>query len=362
MNANILKFYIILLLPCLLIAGNSQAKSVVDRSAIVPAIQTNFGRDGHPQRLLVELVLTAQSEALLQATKIKNKLEAANLAYQQSILAVTRKAPGAAYNYLQEAVQLNPSNLDYLQPASRLAFTLERYDEAEMYQVMVVNLANATMQPPDYRMANLLDDLAGIYVKQWRLEEAESLVRQGLALREQTLGEMNPWVAVSLEKIASLKMQLDEPDEIEALLMRSLHILQTASGKEHSHAAWAMHKLADFYGSQQRFAQAERLYQRAITIWQADSEDRRLDLAASLKGLGELYVAQERLDDARMQFEKMLAALQQVLDEEHPAIDAARDKLGRLDQELHVRQDQAVHGADQSEHRDIPGSNRQSRS
>ena len=157
-------------------------------------------------------------------------------------------------------------------------------------------------------------------------------------------------------------MQLDEPDEIEALLTRSLDILQTASGKEHSQAAWAMHKLADFYGSQQRFSSAESLYQRAIAIWQVDSEDRRLDLAASLKGLGELYAAQERLDDARMQFEQMLALLQQVLGEEHPATDAARDKLARLDQELHVRRDEAAHGEDRSDHRDILGSNRQSRS
>jgi len=124
------------------------------------------------------------------------------------------------------------------------------------------------------------------------------------------------------------------PHEVEGLLTRSLDILQIAKGEEHPHVAWAMHELAEFYRSQQRLEQAESLYQRAIAIWQVDSEDRRLDLAVSLDGLGELYVAQERLDDARAQFEQMRVLLHQVLDEEHPAINAARDRLARLDDKL----------------------------
>ena len=128
-------------------------------------------------------------------------------------------------------------------------------------------------------------------------------------------------------------MRLDEPDKAEELLMRSLHIQQTAHGDERPQVARAMHKLANFYRSQQKnLAQAESLYQHAVDIWQADkSGDRRLDLAASLEGLGELYVAQGNLDDARDQLEKMQALLEQVLGEEHPVIDAARNRLARLD-------------------------------
>ncbi len=362
MNANILKGYITLLLAWLLIAGNSQAVSAAEHFPIIAAIQTDSGRDGQQQRLLFEPALSVPTEAQLQKVKIKSRLDAANSAYRQSILAVSRKDLNAAYTYLQEAVQLHPSNLDYLQPASRLAFALGKYREAETYQVMVLKIANASLQGVDHRMAALLDNLAVIYIKQSRMEEAEFLLRQGLALREQALGEMHPWVAISLGKIASLKMHLDQPHEVEGLLTRSLHILQTASGEDHPHAAWAMHRLADFYRSQQRLAPAESLYQQAIAIWKTDSGDRRLNLAVSLKGLGELYVAQERLDDARAQFEQMLALLQQVFGGEHPAIDAARDQLARLDQELHSGQDEVVDGADRSEHRAILGSTQQHRS
>lgn len=337
MKANNIKFYVTLLLPSLLITGNIQAGNAAENATIIAAIQTNYEEKVVQKNPLTVPTQAAQKEALLQEVKIKSRFEAANAAYRQSALAVSLKNFDAAYTYIQEAVQLHPSNLDYLQPASQLAFAQSKYSEAEIYQTMALKIANTTLQASDHKIAIMLDNLAAIYIKQSRGEEAENLLRQSLALREQALGSMDPWVAISLDKIASLKMHLNEPDEVEELLTRSLHILQSASGKDHTNAAWAMHKLANFYRYQQNYEPAEKLYQQAIAIWQADSGDRRLDLAASLKGLGELYMSQELLDEAKTQFEQMQALLQQVLDKEHPAIDAAKVQLARVDAESNYR-------------------------
>jgi len=331
MNANSLKIHRTLLLACLLAVGNSHAKPTTEYPAIMADMHVNPGRDVQQQQPLTESGPPAPTTAMLQEAKVKSRQAAANFAYQQAILAASTNDLDATYTFLREAVQLGPSELDYLQPASRVAFALGKYGDAEAYQIMVLKIANATLQTSDHRKAALLDDLAVIYIEQSRMVEAQSLLRQGLALREQSLGKMSPWVAISLTKIATLKMRLDETDEVEGLLLRSLHIIQSAEGEEHPHAAMAMHKLADFYHSQQRLALAEGLYQRAIAIWQANPEEPRENLIIGLKSLGELYVSQEKLDKASAQFTQMLPLLRQLLGEDHPAIHTARGQLAKLD-------------------------------
>ncbi len=333
MNINNMKAYITLSLSCLLIASGSHASYALERPSIISTTQTNIDPAVYKQHRLNGTPQPAPSEALLQEAKINSRLEAAALAYQQSIIATSRKEPDTTYAYLQEAIQLHPSNPEYLQPASKLAFALGKYDEAEMYQLMLLKVVTATLPAPDHIVATMLDNLALIYFNQSRIGKAESLLHQSLAIREQTLGDMHPWVSISLNKIAGLKMHLNKPDKAEELLIRSLHIQQTAKGNEHSQVAMAMHKLANFYrGQQKNLTRAESLYQQAADVWHADNSGGwRLDLAVNRRGLGELYVAQGRFDDAREQFEKMQALLKQALSEGHPAIDAARNRLVRLD-------------------------------
>jgi len=134
MNTNILKIFVTLLLPCLLIAGNSQASAAPEHFAIIAAVQTSSELDGQQQHLLGGPSKPAPTVAMLQEAKIKSRLVAASFAYRQSILATSKNELDAAYAYLQEAVQLHPSNLDYLQSASRMAFALGKYHAAETYQ------------------------------------------------------------------------------------------------------------------------------------------------------------------------------------------------------------------------------------
>ncbi|PLY14569.1 MAG: kinesin [Sedimenticola sp.] len=329
MNSTILKVSITLLLPACLLASNSQAQQTDSHLPIINAIERDGVVIDQSQHLPAKQTLTTPSEVLLEEVKTSNRLQAAQIAYRQSNMERVKHHPESAYRYLQEAVALHPSNLDYLQLASQLAYTLERYDEAEAYQLRAVENARITLTIEDHRMATLLENLAAIYLRQMHLDKSALLLQQALSIRENVLGKMDPMVAVSLNKIASLKIIRGQIPGVEELLTRSLNIMQTASGHEHPNTAWAMHKLADFLRTQQRLEQAETLYQQAVAIWESAPDDRRIDQATSRRALGEVLMAQNRPTEAEKEFKQVVTLLNELLGEEHPFTEAARNQLAK---------------------------------
>jgi len=318
------RLHFTLTLLSLLLSGSSWA------STIDMLVANDPGSVSQLQSTALETPPPSPSEEFLKQVRVNSRRQAAGAAFNLSVIAAGRNDFTSARSLIEEAIQLSPLNPDYLRAAAGIAYSIREYDKAEEYQVMVVEIARSALGTDDLRVAELLDELGIVYVAQNRYSEAESLLKQSLAIREKSSGELHPSLAGSLNDLAGFAMQGGRFDEAEQLLKRALHILDTSGDANQSDTAMAMHNLGDFYANQKRFSEANVYYQRAMLVWEETSVKDRLELAATLNELGSFYHSQQRLDEAKPQFELVITLLSGDFGQDHSYVRTALSGLENL--------------------------------
>lgn len=295
------------------------------------AVSADTRRNERKQIQIGEMVSFTEKSPPEQL-RINNNQQAAEVAYNLSIAAANRNDLTLARTLIEEAIQLNHLNLDYLAFATDIAFVKKEYDKAEEYQVMMLLVARSTLGLNDLQVAVILDQLAVINMAQEHYEEARYRLKEGLQLRERMLGDNHLLIILSLNKLALLAIGQKLPTIAEPLLKRSLDIARKVSGPHHSNSAVLLAGLADFYQSEGRLEEAEVHYKEAISIWVKSPHDQSSRLI-SQNSLGELFMNQQRFDDARLQFEEVLFQLKQYYKKDHPYIQQAIENIALLDAE-----------------------------
>ncbi|HHJ15080.1 MAG TPA: tetratricopeptide repeat protein [Gammaproteobacteria bacterium] len=318
------RLHILLTLLSLLMSGSSWASAIGDRIENAP------GRDSQAQGAVVEMPPASAPEVLLKQVRVSSRKQAAEAAFNLSVIAAQRGELVSAATLIEEALLLAPENPVYLRAAAGIAYTAGAYDRAEAYQLRVLEMARSAYGPDDLRLATLMDELGAVYFELNRYARTETLLRQGLAIREQGAGKMHPSLAGTLNDLAGFAMQDGRFDEAEQLLQRALHILEADAGTNLSNAAMAMHNLGDFYTNRKRFPEAQVLYRRATLVWEGLPEEERLDVAASLNELGRFYASQQRLDEAKPQFELVITLLSSDFGKDHSYVRTAMSGLKAL--------------------------------
>ncbi len=223
--------------------------------------------DNQSQGATVEMSSPTKAEAFLEQVRVNSRMQAAEAAYNLSIIAANRKNLTLASTLIEESIQLNQSNPNYLTFAADIAFLTQKYDKAVAYQMMVLDIVRSVPGFDDLQVAVILDQLGAIYVKQGNYEKANSSLLESLQLREMILGDSHLLVAMSLNKLASLTVRQERSTIAESLLKRSLDIAREVSGPRHANSATMLANLADFYMSEARLEEAEALYEEAVSIW-----------------------------------------------------------------------------------------------
>jgi tetratricopeptide (TPR) repeat protein len=298
---------------------------VIDGSNKNSAVSVN-----QSQSNTIEAISPSTSEVFLEQVRVNSKQQAAEAAYNLSILAANRKDFTLARTLIEESIQLNQSNPNYYTFAADIAFLTQQYDKAKAYQLKVLEIARSAPGFDDLQVAMILDQLGAIYVKQEDYEKAKSSLQESLQLREKILGDRHLLVAMSLNKLASLAVSQQRPTVAESLLKRSLDIAREISGPRHANSATMLANLADFYQSEARLEEAEVLYEEAISIW-VDSPVDPLRQAVGQNSLGRLFLSQRRFDEARLQFEQVLFLLKKNYTQDHPYVQQAIRNLTDLD-------------------------------
>jgi tetratricopeptide (TPR) repeat protein len=100
------------------------------------------------------------------------------------------------------------------------AYKAGRYPEAEKQFLAALEVAE-TFGPEDPRLATSLNNLAGLYRAQGKLQEALPLYQRALAIREKALGPNHPNVVSVLTNYAATLRRLGRHTEAEALVKRA---------------------------------------------------------------------------------------------------------------------------------------------
>ena len=154
-------------------------------------------------------------------------------------------------------------------------------------------------------MANLMDDLAGLYHDRGENQDDEPLYHDALRLLE--LGEPAPGdLGYSLDYLAALYADRGDFERAESLFRHSLELRQDALGSRDPEVALGHVRLANLHTESGELRQAETIYRSSLEIlFQTVPREHpaiartQWSLGALLVATGDLEEAEERLEDAR---------------------------------------------------------------
>jgi tetratricopeptide (TPR) repeat protein len=205
-----------------------------------------------------------------------------------------------------------------------------QYEDAESLFKRALAIKEKVLGPYHPDTATSLNDFALLYTYQGKYEEAEPLYKRALAIWEKALGPDNPNTANSLNNLALLYHNQRKYEEAEPLYKRALAICEKVLGPYHPDTATSLNNLASFYDNQLKYEEAEPLYKRALAIWEKALDPDNPNTAAGLNNLALLYNNQGKYEEAEPMLRRAMAIREKVLDSDHPDTATSFNNLALL--------------------------------
>jgi CHAT domain-containing protein len=155
-------------------------------------------------------------------------------------------------------------------------------------------------------------------------DEATTLARRALRIKEELLGPAHPEVAVSLDRLGSVLTTV-RPEEARALLLRSLSIREKVFGEDHPEVATSCHLLGKLHALLFEDREAGAFLDRALRIREQRLGPEHPDTLRTLRERGRLRL---RLADDDRDLLRALASAEKVFGPDHPEVVAIFTALG----------------------------------
>jgi tetratricopeptide (TPR) repeat protein len=172
-----------------------------------------------------------------------------------------------------------------------------------------------------------MNGLAELLRETERLDEAEQLHRDALALRRKLAGEESVEAAESMTNLAKVLHERKSPEAGE-LYERALAIAERPES-EPSFTAMCMNNLAVWLAQQGQVERATAIAASAVTLCRERLPARHVMLAFALRNLGGFYLRTGHRDEAEPLLAESVAIFSARRGEHHPETERARDLLRR---------------------------------
>jgi tetratricopeptide (TPR) repeat protein len=180
-------------------------------------------------------------------------------------------------------------------------------------------------EEPEVRAA-LLDTMGRVYRELGLFDKAEPLLRDGLTIRRQALGE-HPDVAKSLSHLANVLYDKGDYAGAEALDREALTMQRKLLGNEHPDVARSLNNLATELLEEGDYTRAEALYREALAMKRKLLGNEHPLVARSLTNLANVLRKKGDYAGAEALQREALAMNRKLLGNEHPAVAATLDNL-----------------------------------
>ncbi|MEM7351391.1 MAG: serine/threonine-protein kinase [Acidobacteriota bacterium] len=157
--------------------------------------------------------------------------------------------------------------------------------------------------------AAVLSSVGRVYRNLGHYDQAQSHLKEAVAIRREMLGNDHLDVADSLIELADL-LELRHDHDAVSLFEQALRIQESTLGKSHPAIARTLNKLGTVHGNLGELDQARSSLTRAIEISEETFDHHHPDLAASLGSLAWTYLDTDPLK-AKAGFERALAIYRQ---------------------------------------------------
>jgi len=141
----------------------------------------------------------------------------------------------------------------------------------------------------DVNYAFLIDELGVLYLRIGEYSKAYTLLKEGLEIREETLGKEHPDYALSLNNLAGLYQTINNYSEAEIFYLEALKIREYTITKNHPDYLNSLNSLGLLYMDMGDYKKAEPLLLEALHIKEKVLGDENIEYTISLSSLGVLY-------------------------------------------------------------------------
>jgi TonB family protein len=176
-----------------------------------------------------------------------------------SLLFSLNRGPSQEPPELQEATTLTDSAIKL--------FNENKFDEAVSLAKRALEIREKLLPPNDIRISTALGTLGKIYVGKKDYKQAREVFQRLLDIQTQQFGPENLRLADTLDWIAAVQYGAGNSEAAEAAYKRGLAIREKGLGSSHAQVARSSFALAEFYRARGQFQPAVEHYTRALTLY-----------------------------------------------------------------------------------------------
>lgn len=252
-------------------------------------------------------------QGIADSHRQNDKLEEAEIYYRQS-LAALENAFGEEHEDIAEV-------LDCL---SQVALKQGRPIEAEEFLEKSNSIRNKLHGSETTEVAESSIKLADLYMDRERYQEAKPLYTRALEITRKSLGDDHEQSFILLNKLADLNQRLEQPAETASIYEQ---IAKHQSGKElHK----TLVKLIPVYEATLNWEGLESLYKRLIELCEHKETKDELNKSEYMRALARVLQRQDNKIEATDVYKEVLQDLEDYLGPEHDDVLAVVDELSDL--------------------------------
>jgi len=208
----------------------------------------------------------------------------------------------------------------------QLALERKRFDTAET----LLQTALQLMAKGSSEYASALNALCILYIQTGRLEAAESVGLEGLAINEKLAGKQSAGYTMVLTNVATVYKEMAEFEKSEKMYLESRELRGKLLGTKHPDYAQSLQNLAALYADMGRFEEAEPLYLEAKGILLEQFGSSHPKYAITLGNLGNVYLQTGRHEAAGELYREVLEIRKKTFGPDNPQCAITLTILGKL--------------------------------
>ena len=207
-----------------------------------------------------------------------------------------------------------------------LRYSTGEYAEGERIAREVLDLRRASYPEASPEVGAALTDLATFVQNQGRYEEAESILREGLAI-DRSVGTPE-LVATDLNNLGTLVSAMSRYDEAIEVLEESVAIRRESHSGDHTDVATSTANLAWALNQKGEYERADSLYEATLAMRRRLLGDDHPLVAMVLNNQADMRRAEGRLDESRSLHNEALRIRRAVFGGDHADVAASVNNLG----------------------------------
>ncbi len=237
---------------------------------------------------------------------------------------------GQAQEAHQQAVSLNPNDLDAQLNLGSIEQKMAQYQEALKRNLKALALAQEKHGENHPAVATSYNNIGGVYYNLGENGKALEFHQMALKIRIQVFGENHPSVATSYNNIGMVYKNLEELAQALEFFQKCLKIQLQVLGENHPDVATSYNNIGSVYDNLGENGKALEFYQKCLKIELQVLGEKHPAVATSYNNIGMVYYNLGENGKA-LEFHQMALKIRiQVFGENHPDVATSYNNIGSV--------------------------------